>query len=258
MRPQSKIKLFLILSFFSYCPLAATFGNVYIEDQKWQLGPNKLVNSNISKSRNKTLLGIDYGLVNESINLYSFFEYENLNGRKIEQNFSFFAKSHFNFTTLKPSFYAQVYHHDSEYIRETNTIIGVGLNQFYNNSFWYRPFVGLHWLNLQDSFSKNRQIDGINGFMAGWELGLFTNVFGKKLTIIHWNEIEFLRNSKYKENQGSSWGLNGSILVNWNIWNKLSVGVQYRYLKNKLGVFGQSGGGQNYVDSIMFRLTYSF
>lgn len=81
--------------------------------------------------------------------------------------------------------------------------------------------------------------------MIRWVLNYDFTSFGEKLSLGQWHEIELDR----KDNDKT--GVNGAVSLWWNINDKITTGLQYRYADNKLG-------NNTYQSATIYSLKYNF
>ena len=132
-----------------------------------------------------------------------------------------------------------------------NFVAGLGYKYQKENIFWIRPFVGVH--RVDDTY-----FNGLNGYMTGWSFNYNFSFQEENFALFQWNEVEFLREKSFYQlsdgtpiGDGASYGLNGAVSLWWFTNQALTLGVQYRYAKNKLG----SSAAQN---GIISTLKYNF
>ncbi|MDH4945051.1 outer membrane protein OmpK [Sulfurimonas sp. C5] len=117
-------------------------------------------------------------------------------------------------------------------------------------NFWFKPFIGIHYQN-----SSN--YNGFNGYMTGWVFNYDTTIFGEKIKLFQWHEIEFAREKKHylcdgiPTGDGQEYGVNGAISLWWSMTQNFTPGIQYRYADHKLGY-------ATYQDAIIYSLKYYF
>ncbi|MGR5093663.1 outer membrane protein OmpK [Vibrio maritimus] len=235
------------------------FGGVYLDHQSWNHGPNAIQDGQDGKGRNQFVLGIEGGAGFTWGELYGFYDRESVEKNSSEQKNSFKGSAHVYLGDTGVSLYGQVYHHDNPFQSETNRVLGLGYTALSGDNWFFKPWVGVHDITSWDSFSPNQNVNGNNGYMAGWTARYAFNLGGQNFSFVNWNEIEFDRNDEYAQNQGGKNGLNGALLFNWHATEHLTAAIQYRYFNNKLGVYGSSGSNQqHYGDAIIYRLQYNF
>lgn len=84
--------------------------------------------------------------------------------------------------------------------------------------------------------------------MAGWSAGYSFEIAGQPLQLVNWNEVEFARSEEYQAQVGTkSAGLNGAVVLSYDITDRVYTSLTYRYFANKLGVDG-------YGDAAIFRI----
>ena len=129
-------------------------------------------------------------------------------------------------------------------------VLGIAYKLDTDFGLWFRPFLAIH--HTYDTYYK-----GLNGYMTGWLFNYDFRMFDYNFSIFQWNEIEFGRDKEfYLDNgksvgDGASWGLNGAISFWMHLSKIFTVGVQYRYAKNKLGYKGRQAG-------TIYTLKYNF
>lgn len=125
-----------------------------------------------------------------------------------------------------------IFHSKSFYV--SNSVAGLSY-KYSSGNFWIIPFLGAHYL-------KSTYYSGFQGYMAGWNFSYDFKLFNQKLNLFNWNEIEFARaKESYESADGvaigdaKSYGINGALSLWYKIIPSLSLGVQQRYAKYKLG-----------------------
>ncbi|MFH0260143.1 outer membrane protein OmpK [Vibrio mediterranei] len=239
------------------------FGGVYLDHQSWDHGPNKIDNGAVGDQRNQFVLGIEGGAGFTWGEIYGFYDRESVEKSASEQKNSFKGTAHVYLGDTGVSLYGQVYHHDNPAQSETNRVLGLGYTALQGDNWFFKPWIGVHDITSWDSFNKesdgmSQNINGRNGYMAGWTARYGFEAFGQNFSFVNWNEIEFDRNDEYAKAQGGKTGLNGALLFNWHATEHLTAAIQYRYFQNKLGVWGSTDYSQHYGDAIIYRLQYNF
>ncbi len=113
--------------------------------------------------------------------------------------------------------------------------------KYFNDGFWIKPFLGVH-------FTNDTYFDGFNGYMTGWVFNYPFTIYKGAFSIFQWNEIEFGRVKSFYQfsgtpvGDGKSYGLNGSLSFWWHINNDFSTGIEYRYADHKLGNIDYQSG----------------
>ncbi|MDY0121059.1 MAG: outer membrane protein OmpK [Sulfurimonas sp.] len=150
-----------------------------------------------------------------------------------------------NFKLHIQDFYAR-----SEAFSVNDFVVGFAYRYQNSSGFWIKPFLGLH-------FTNDTYFDGLNGFMGGWTFHLPWKLGDQKFALFQWNEIEFARDKKFYQHQGSpigdskSYGLNGAMSFWWYISDATCTGLEYRYAKHKLGSI-------EYQEAFVYNLKYYF
>ncbi|MCL9773176.1 outer membrane protein OmpK [Vibrio methylphosphonaticus] len=236
------------------------FGGVYLDHQSWDHGFSP-VNDNVGDQRNQFVLGLEGGAGFTWGEIYGFYDRESVEKNSSEQKNSMKGSAHVYLGDSGVSLYGQFYHHDNPGQSETNRVLGVGYTALQGDNWFFKPWVGVHDITSWDSYSAQdgyENVNGNNGYMAGWTARYGFNAFGQNFSFVNWNEIEFDRNDEYAHNQGGKTGLNGALLFNWHATENVTAAIQYRYFQNKLGVWGSSGNQQHYGDAIIYRMQYNF
>ncbi len=233
------------------------FGNVYLDHQSWDHGPNPIKDGKDGKDRNQYVVGIDGGAGFTWGELYGFYDYENIGKSGEDRKASLKGTAHVYLGDSGMSLYGQVYNHDNANQSEQNRVLGLGYTALQGDNWFFKPWVGVHEITSWDQFGTYQNVNGANGYMAGWTARYAFQAFGQNFSLVNWNEIEFDRNDQYATNQGGKNGINGAAILFWHVTDQFSTAVQYRYFNNKLGVYGQ-GQGQHYGDALIYRVQYSF
>ncbi|WNC68105.1 outer membrane protein OmpK [Thalassotalea nanhaiensis] len=226
------------------------FANAYFDGLSWTNGTEGWNGGDISETREDHItFGIEAGAGFSWGEIYGFYEMEKLNMDSDLRSNAFKVSAHYkvlgNITA-----YGQVYdYNDSGFgdISEQNTVIGIGYVGWSSPDFWFKPFIGVHEVKSGQSDTSFDDINGMNGAMIGWNMGMNFTIAGEKFMLTNWNEIEVDRNKDYAEYQYGETGLNGGIGLWYDITERVYTGIQYRYFQNKLGVDG-------YGDAIIFRV----
>jgi hypothetical protein len=202
------------------------FGNLSVNYLDWDKGTE-----NKSTKTDFTYLEIEGGSQHTWGDLYGFFDIENIGKTGSEVRTASKASINYYLGGTKFGLYAHQYSFHSLGFSEQNRVIGFGY-VFAGEGWWIKPFVGFHDV-LQTFYS------GANGYMAGWVLGYDFTLFGQKLTLIDWHEMEFERHEQIAAGNGNRSGINGAASVWWTFAKDLTLGQQWRYGTNKLGTAGE-------------------
>lgn len=185
-----------------------------------------------------TFLKIDGGFGYEWIDFFGYITLENPTKEYKEEYAD--NQRYVAFTDIDIAIQNNFKLHIQDFYTHSNTFtvndFVVGFAYRYQNSsgFWIKPFIGLH-------FTNDTYFDGLNGYMSGWTFHLPFKIYDESFVLFQWNEIEFAREKKFYEDQGTpigdgkSYGLNGSMSFWWYINDTISTGFEYRYAKHKLG-----------------------
>ncbi len=166
--------------------------------------------------------------------VYGFFDYENPGQRGVDVRTAAKGAVHRKLGLGGLTAYAHVYSFSMHGFFEQNRVLGLGYS-FAGAGWWFKPFVGFHDVS-QTFFS------GPNGFMAGWTVGYWFEFLGERWMAADWHEFEFERKAGYAAGQGGGrTSHNGAVSLWWQIDEKVSAGVQGRYVTSKLGTPGSSG-----------------
>jgi hypothetical protein len=150
---------------------------------------------------------------------------------------------------FKLHFQDYAFNSNSYYVNDF--VLGFGYKFTTDFGLWFRPFLALH--HTYDTYYK-----GLNGYMTGWLFNYDFKISKYKFTIFQWNEIEFDRKKSFylsdtgvPVGDGASWGVNGALSFWFHVNKPFTVGVQYRYAKNKLG-------SQVYKAGTIYTVKYNF
>jgi len=126
-------------------------------------------------------------------------------------------------------------HSSSFYVNDA--VVGVGYKFMSDFGLWFRPFIGVH-------HTYSSYYNDLNGYMTGWLFNYETTLYGKKIVLFNWHEIEFGRKKSFYLNDagervgdGASWGVNGALSFWYYLQDEIVLGVQYRYANHKLGSY---------------------
>ncbi|USE35949.1 outer membrane protein OmpK [Endozoicomonas sp. SCSIO W0465] len=137
--------------------------------------------------------------------------------------------------------YAHIYDFDSAGFTEQNRLLGVGFN-YQNANTFFKPFLAVNNTNTSAGFS------GFNGYVAGWVAGYSFSLLEQSFMATNWNEYEFDRDTQYGNVGKDGW--NGAAALWWNANEKITLGLQYRYADDKLGL-------PTYQDGLVYTLKYN-
>jgi hypothetical protein len=178
---------------------------------------------------------LEGGFGYDAIEFYGFFNLENpLHSYNDDLRYVAFVDTDYKlFNEFRIHFQAFNLNSHNYYVNDP--VLGVSYKFVSNFGLWFRPFLGFHY--TYDTYYK-----GLNGYMGGWLFSYDFKIASKKFNIFNWNEIEFGRKKEFYQDSnsnpigdGDSWGLNGAVSGWFFPTDSLSLGVQYRYAKNKLG-----------------------
>lgn len=224
-----KIQALIILVFWASGAQAEYkwgFADASFNHLDWDVGTQKK-----SAKRDFNYLEIEGGGQFAWGELYGFFDLENI--AKPGADVRTAAKGSINYYlgTSGLSLYAHVYNFAAFGFSEQNRVYGLGYT-IGNAGWWFKPFLGFH--EVSQTFYS-----GFNGYMAGWVVGRFFTVKGRKFLLADWHEMEFARSTRYAAgNGGKTSSLNGAASLWWIPSNHLTLGVQWRYAADKLGTAG--------------------
>ena len=227
-----------------------SFGNINLNYFDWSAQTQSASNRN-----DLSYIGYEGGASWDKIELYGFLNIENPTDKyegesKNKLQFSSLVDVDFK---LKNNFklHIQNFSFQSESYYVNDLVLGFAYKIDTDFGLWWRPFVGVH--HTSDTYYH-----GFNGYMGGWLLNYSFKIFQQRFSIFQWNEIEFLRDDKfYQDNNkqpkgdGASWGLNGALSFWIHLNDYFTVGTQYRYAKNKLGY-------RDYQEGIIYTIKYNF
>lgn len=239
------------------------FGGVYLDHQSWTHGvaPITGADGNVNADgRDQFVIGVEGGAGFSWGELYGFYDYENISKGSDQRKASLKGTTHIYLGDTGVSAYAQIYNHVNPNQSEQNRVLGLGYTNLKGDGWFFKPWIGVHEISNFDSFAPSglQNINGANGFMAGWTAMYSWNLFDEKFSFVNWNEIEFSRNDEYAAVQGGDSSIQGAAIFFWNMTDNFKMGVQYRYFNNKLGIWGQSGNTQHYGDALIYRIQYDF
>lgn len=250
------------------------FANMYYDYQKWdhELGSNNSGKSDWNddhdsfertEKRNQAVIGIDGGAGFDWGEIYGFYDNEDIaHGARSDWGQSHKVNVHYHFSNLVNDvfggnmehtdwgLYWQAYDVDDHGFDETNRVWGIGYTGLAGNGWWWKPWIGVHHVNSNLAFNGG-DTEGFNGGMAGWTGGYLFNIGEQKFTLVNWHEMEFERMSEYAESQGGHFGVNGGLVLLWNVTDHWSTGFTVRYTYNKLGI-------NNFNNFMIYRIQYSF
>lgn len=238
-----------------------SFGGIYADSQQWTHGaaPIKGADGKVNAgSRDQVVIGVEGGAGFTWGEIYGFYDVEAVDAKEYETKTSLKGTAHIYLGGSGFSFYNQVYNHTNKNQSEQNFVHGIGYTALAGESWFFKPFIGVHNIQNHDKFSPNQDINGHNGYMAGWLAVKRFSIGSQNFSVVNWHEIEFERNDAYAENQGGKTGQQGALGAYWHINQNWKTGIAYRYFENKLGIHGQSGGTQNYGDALIYRIQYDF
>ncbi|TLU66688.1 hypothetical protein FE810_04020 [Thalassotalea litorea] len=229
------------------------FANTYFDYLSWNQGTQGYNGIDVSEDRDDHVTwGIEAGVTFDWGEAYGFMEAEKLDKSADVRSQAFKVSAHYRLGG-EWTVYGQVYDYSESggFVDEQNRVLGLGYLGISTETYWFKPFLGLHHVTspFNDPFGNN--ISGFNGGMLGWNLGAFFSIGAADFMFTHWNEIEFARNSEYADYQNGDTGLNGAIALWYDISKHVYVGIQYRYFANKLGV-------DDYGDAIIWRIGAHF
>lgn len=145
----------------------------------------------------------------------------------------------------------QTFYLNSKTFYVNNFVPAISYEYFSDYGLWFIPFLGLHYQN-------STYYSGFNGYMAGWSLNYDFKLFNQDFFLFNWNEIEFGRDKESYElddgtpiGDGKSYGLNGALSLWYKAYEGLTLGLQYRYAKYKLG-------SDTYQSGIIYSLKYYY
>ncbi len=222
------------------------FADISVNSLNWSKGTEK---RNGGGKEDFYFLEVEGGVGYNWGEFYGFYDIENPgNNRENEEGREerIAAKGTFHFYLGDSPFsiYSQIYHFNSKFFYETNSVVGLGYRFSSDSGLWIKPWVGVHHVD------SDRGYNGYNGVMAGWVGGYNFQALGQNFAITNWTEFEFERAEKYKASNGQV-GINGATAFWWNATDHLSAGVQYRYAHEKLGFDG-------YNNATITTLKYTF
>lgn len=189
-------------------------------------------------------LEIEGGLGGKWGDLYGFYNLENPTNKSTEadslksQRHAFKIVSNFNIGqvgSLPVTLHAQIYDFSDGDFHNQNRVLGLG-TRIQSGGFWMKPFVGVH------QESKTGVGAHYNGLMSGWVAGYDFDLWGQKLSLSNWHEIETGRRARYlsmaRDGEvvtAGATGINGALSLSWKVSQAVTLSGSYRYAKNKLG-----------------------
>lgn len=142
---------------------------------------------------------------------------------------------------------------DGDFI-DVQSVLGLSTD-YSSGAFWIQPFFGV---NRQNTGFTAFPAPNLNGFMTGWVFGYGFKLFEQSFSVTNWHELEFNRRTEYLQmaQEGnvvtaSKMSQNGAASLWWNAHKYLTLGLQYRYAKNKLGV-------ALYQDAVIYTIKSNF
>lgn len=211
------------------------FANVSINRLDWS---DKTENR--SHQNDFTFLEIEGGAGFDWGEVYGFFDLENPHKSNDEGRATAMKGTiRYNIGSSGFNLYGHIYDLNGSGFYEQNRLLGVGFN-YRNASFFWQPFLAVN-------NTENNDVSGFNGYVAGWVLGYGFNLMDQDFMVTNWNEYEFDRDAEYVGGQS---GLNGAAALWWNMNEKITLGLQYRYAEEKLG-------SPTYQDGFVYSLKYN-
>jgi hypothetical protein len=220
------------------------FFDVSINYQDWN--PDTEANTQkgpIGQKADYAYLEAEGGLHRSWGELYGFLDIENPtygtheNGVNQSRRYAFKGSARYNITEalgLPVQLFLQIQDLNDADFHDQHCVLGVATSLAKDN-FTIKPFVGIHQENKSNVGAQ------INGNTLGWTLTYNFSHWGESLSITNWHEIEWGRDRKYlvmadngKLVIGSDTSQNGAVGLMWNINKRLTTGLSYRYLSNKL------------------------
>lgn len=215
------------------------FANVSINRLNWT---DKTENR--SHQNDFTFLEIEGGAGFDWGEVYGFFDLENPHKSNDEGRATAMKGTiRYNIGSSGFNLYGHIYDLNGSGFYEQNRLLGVGFN-YRNASFFWQPFLAV---NNTESSNMGNTISGFNGYVAGWVLGYGFNLMDQDFMVTNWNEYEFDRDAEYVGGQS---GINGAAALWWNMNEKITLGLQYRYAEEKLG-------SPTYQDGFVYSLKYN-
>lgn len=211
-----------------------SFANVSVNHLDWSQGTER---RNHGGKEDFMFLELEGGVGYDWGEFYGFYDLENPGNKREnedgnEERVAAKIVSHI-YLDDNFSFYSHIYHFNSKFFYETNTVLGLGYRFRGEPGFWIKPWLGMHYVDSDVGFT------GPNGVIAGWAAGYDFQAFGQNLTATNWHEFESLRHNDYEAANGK-FGINGALALWWNIHSRVTAGVQYRYAYDKLGFAGNN------------------
>ncbi len=175
--------------------------------------------------------------------LYGFFDLEKWDKSGNEQRTASKGIVHYYLGKTPFSLYGHVYSFSMNGFSDQNRVLGFGY-RIMNKNFFFKPFIGYH-------SAVGSIYTGRNGFMAGWFMMYFFNLFEEQWRAVSWHESEYDRNENYAAGNGNeNNSINGAVSLWWLTTDKINLGLQYRYARDKLGTAG-------YMNAMIFTLRYN-
>ena len=147
--------------------------------------------------------------------------------------------------------HVQTFYLESKSFYVNNFVTGISYKYFSDYGLWFIPYIGVHYQN-------STYYSGFNGYMAGWSFNYDFKLFNQDFYIFNWNEIEFDRAKEGYElddgtpiGDGKSYGVNGALSLWYKATQGLTLGLQYRYAKYKLG-------SAEYQSAMIYSLKYYY
>ncbi|MGF1707643.1 outer membrane protein OmpK [Enterovibrio baiacu] len=221
------------------------FGNVYTDYLTWTNGTQGFDGKDVSDMRDDHItIGAEGGAGFTWGEIYGFYEYEKLNKGSDERGQAAKFQIHYKIAGNVTA-YGQIYDLvDNKFGGEQNRVLGLGYVGLTGDNYWFKPWVGVHDASREGQSGAS----GMNGGMLGWSAGYSFEIAGEPLQLVNWNEVEFARSDEYQAHVGTkSSGLNGAVVLSYDITDTVYTSVTYRYFSNKLGVDG-------YGDAAIFRI----
>lgn len=218
------------------------WGNIHFDYQDWNAGFTDL-------NYKQALVGVEGGIGFNWGEMYGFYDYENITGKRGEQGQTANGETHIYLGDSGVSLFGKVYNSQSPDFKETNQFLGLGYTDLKGDGWWFKPWIARQYITAHNNFGPAYDVNGLNGFSIGWNAGYAFKFLEQDFLLSNWNEIELDRNDDYASNNFGHEGLNGGLNLTWKITDHISTTVMYRYFYNKLGADG-------YGDILIYRIAY--